>query len=517
MNGLQNNPHSGGVAPRPLLATTLMVAAALAVAIALDRGIEVPNVSLVFLPAVLGSAMRFGLVPALYAALLSAAAYNFFFLPPLYTFTVADPANVVALGVFALVAVLTSQLAAESRRRLGEAREQARRMGQLRAFSGTLAGVGDLEGVLAVSARQIAAMAETGVVLLMPGAEGRLETRQIWPADAALGEGDRAAAEWAWTQDRPAGRGAAILPGARWLFLPLRTERGPVAVMGLDQALAAERRPLVEALAAQAAVALERVLLAADIDRARRLAESERLRSALLNSLSHDLRTPLSSILTAASGLQRGGPGYDEAARRLLAATIQSEAERMNRFVGNLLDMTRLESGALAPRCELIDLADVVATALEALAGPLAEHRIALTMPAELPMIAADFVLAEQIVINLLDNAAKYGPPGGTITLAGAATAGAVVLTVADQGPGLPPEKLAQVFDKFARLHAGDRQRAGTGLGLAICRGFAEAMGGTVAAANRIDRSGAAFTLSLPAGPALAAALPAPLEDPDAG
>ena len=231
----------------------------------------------------------------------------------------------------------------------------------------------------------------------------------------------------------------------------------------------------------------------------RLLAETERLRSALLNSLSHDLRTPLSSILAAATSLQRHAASYDAAARAELAGLIQSEAERMNRFVNNLLDMTRIESGALLPKQEIVDLADVVGTALEGMSRLLTGHRTEVDIPADLPMINGDFMLLEQVLLNLLDNAAKYAA-GGVITLTGRRREDRVVLTVADEGPGIDPDRLSRIFDKFYRVHAGDRQRAGTGLGLAICQGFVEAMGGTITADNRLDRSGAVFTIILPAG-----------------
>ena len=462
------------------------------------------------LPAGLGGMIGIGLVllaaaylgfrSAIILSVIGAAAFNFFFLPPIYTFTIADPANVVALVMFGLVAALTSHLAALGRSRLAAARRHAGDLAQLYAFSGKLAGIGDLDGLLWATAHQIAIMAGTRVVILMPEAGGRLAVRCGYPPEDILSDSDIAAARWAWDHATPAGRGAAVLPGTRWRFQPLGTERGRVAVLGLDSPPADGLGALVDALADQAAVAVERVNLAADIDRARLLAETEKLRSALISSLSHDLRTPLSSILCAATSLERRGESLDAAGRAGMVAAIRTEAERMSRFVGNLLDMTRLESGAIHPRREIVDLADAVATALDRLAPLLAGHRLTVAMPADLPMVRGDFLLLEQTVANLLDNAAKYAPAGTTIRLAGARGPDGVVLTIADEGPGIPEDRLERVFDKFYRLEAGDRQRAGTGLGLAICRGFVEAMGGTVVAANRLDRSGAVFTVTLPVG-----------------
>ncbi len=486
--------------------STVMVAAALVAGLAIDRWIGVPNISLVFLPAVLASATLYGLLPSLYASLLAVAAYNFFFIPPIYSFTVADPANVVALVFFGLVAALTSHLAAVGRSRLDAARGHARHLAELYAFSRKLAGNGDLDDLLWATAHQFAVMLGVRTVILMP--EGpALTVRCGYPPEDRLDEADLAAAHWVWTHDCAAGRGSRILPGGRWLFLPARTGRGPVAVIGLTDdrpgpLLDPDHRQLVDALADQAAIALERVVLARDIDRARILAETEKLRSALLSSLSHDLRTPLASILGAASSLQRYADSYGAVERRQLAATIQSEAERLNRFVNNLFDMTRIESGALRPKSEGVDLADVIGTACARLSRVLAEHRIETDFPAALPMVTGDCLLIEQMVVNLLDNAAKYAPPATTITVRGRRGPDGIVLTVADGGPGLPEGQHEAIFDKFYRIHREDRQRPGTGLGLAICRGFVEAMGGTIVAANR-DTGGALFTVTLPECPAL--------------
>jgi two-component system sensor histidine kinase KdpD len=374
-------------------------------------------------------------------------------------------------------------------------------------------------------------MLKVRVVLLLPEqsrsgerGDGGIAVRAGYPPEDELDAADLAAALWCWKNNREAGRGADTLPGAPRLFLPLRTARGPVGVLGIDREgapaeatrplLPPDQRRLLDALADQAAVAIERINLAADVDRTRLLAETERLRSALLTSISHDLRTPLAAILGAASGLESYHALLDEAARRDLLATIRDEAERLNRFVGNLLDMTRLESGALEPRLEAADLGEMVGAALARAGRVLADHRVEMDLAPDLPLLKIDPVLFEQVLFNLLDNAAKYAPEGSTVLLrawheappgrAGAAPVlgGVVRLQVIDEGPGLPEDALERIFDKFRRVPGGDRQRAGTGLGLAICRGFVEAMGGSVAAANRRDRCGAVFTVTLPARPA---------------
>jgi two-component system sensor histidine kinase KdpD len=231
-----------------------------------------------------------------------------------------------------------------------------------------------------------------------------------------------------------------------------------------------------------------------------RAAEADRLRQALLTSISHDLRTPLAAILGAAGTLRDFDADLGDAARADLLGTVVAEAERLNRFIANLLDMTRLESGAVAPARTPQDLAEVIASALERAARVLSHHHVTVDLADDLPMVEIDPVLFEQALFNLLDNAAKYAPEGSTVLIEARPTAaGGAAIRVVDEGEGIPPDEIERVFDKFHRVHKGDRVRAGTGLGLAVCRGFVEAMGGRVTAGNRADRAGAAFTVTLPA------------------
>jgi two-component system, OmpR family, sensor histidine kinase KdpD len=275
-----------------------------------------------------------------------------------------------------------------------------------------------------------------------------------------------------------------------------------IGIVGLDNdgtgaLLAPDQRRLFDALTDQAALAIERINLAEDVERARLTAETERLRSALLTSISHDLRTPLASILGAATTLKSYRKTLDDAAQDELAGTIQEESERLNRFISNLLDMTRLESGAIAPRTEMVDIADVVGSALRRAGPVLADHRLEIDLESDLPMLKLDPVLFEQVLFNLLDNAAKYTPPDTAIRLRAAHDGALARLTISDEGAGIAPGDLERIFDKFYRVQAGDRKRAGTGLGLAIARGFVEAMGGTITAGNRADHSGSVFTITL--------------------
>lgn len=498
----------------PYVASTGYVVAALGAGHVLHRVLALNNMALVFLTAVLASAVTGGLAPSLYASVISVLAFNYFFLPPLYTFTISDPENIVALLIFAVVSVIASNLTARVRAQAVTARLRAKTTEDLYRFSRKLAGVVTMDDLLWATAYQIAAMLKVHVVLLLPESghgggpgEGGVAVRAGYPPEDVIGDADLAAAVWAWENNRPTGKGSDTLPGAKWLFLPMRTGRGAVGVVGIDTGggkgrtngfLTPDQRRLLDALIDQAALAIERVTLAEDVDRSRLAAETERLRSALLTSISHDLRTPLASILGSATSLVSYGPMMGEDGRRDLAATIQEEAERLNRFIANLLDMTRLESGAIRPRTGAVDLSEVVGSALERVSRILAGHRVEVDLPADLPMVDIDAVLIEQALFNLLDNAGKYAPAGSRITVRGRRDGGLVRIEVLDEGGGIPPEDVERIFDKFYRVHAQDRQRAGTGLGLAICRGFVEAMGGTVTAGNRHDRSGAVFTLTLP-------------------
>ncbi|HVM81762.1 MAG TPA: ATP-binding protein, partial [Stellaceae bacterium] len=331
----------------------------------------------------------------------------------------------------------------------------------------------------------------------------RIAVRAGYPPEDELDEADIAAAKWAWDRNRPAGRGADTLPGAKRLFLPMRTERGAIGVLGIDRdrpgpLLTPDERRLLDALSDQAAVAIERIHLAEDIDEARILAATERLRSTLLSSISHDLRTPLASIIGSVTTLRGIAADAPKAAREELMATIQDEAERLNRFVGNLLDITRLESGTLQFHREAVDLREIVETALRRATRILEQHRVEVDLPPDLPMLEADPPLLEQALFNLLDNAGKYAPKGSLIRIGARREGERVTIAVEDEGEGIPPEQLERIFDKFHRVQEGDKRPAGTGLGLAICRGFVEAMGGEVKAANRSDRSGARFTIELP-------------------
>jgi two-component system sensor histidine kinase KdpD len=488
--------------PNPYIVALVAVGLAVGGAELVDRWIGVENVDLVFLTAVVGVAVRFGLWPSLLASVASALCYNFFFLPPIYTFTIADPHNVAAFALFTLIAVLVSHVAARARIQAISAQTRVRTVESLYSFSRKLAGAGTLDDVLWATAYQTALMLKVRVVLLLP-TNGAIAVRAGYPPEDMLDDADIAAANWSFENDRSAGRGSETLPGAKRLFLPMRTGRGAIGVVGIDSdkagpLLTPDQRRLLDALMDQGALAIERVQLVEDMDRVQRAAETERLRTALLTSISHDLKTPLASVLGSASMMRDLGDKLSDGEKVELVSTIIEESERLNRFIANLLDMTRLESGAVAPKLAPHDLSEIVGSTLQRAAKILRNHSIQLDFGSDVPMVSLDPVLFEQVLFNLLDNAAKYAAPGTTVFIRIWRDLDSVVLEVADEGEGIPPADLEHIFDKFYRVQKTDQVRPGTGLGLAISRGFIEAMKGTVVAANRTDRSGAIFTIRLP-------------------
>ena len=502
-------------APRtigPYFEGMLTTAGATAAGVVINDYVGLPNISLIFVVPVMVAAARHGLVPSLWVSGLSVLCFNFFFLPPLYQFTIADPANLLALVFLMFVAVAASALGTRTRAQTEAARREARTTAELYAFSRKIAGVIDLDDLLWIVVTHLARLMSAEIAILMPerspSETGKLVLRAAFPPDSDFSEADLAAARWSWDAERPTGRGTDTLPGGRWLFMPIRTSRSSIGVIGVlskgaGRELVSSARRLLEAVGNQTAVAIERVTLAADIDQARLGAERERLRSSMLTSVSHDLRTPLASIIGALSSFRSYRDRYDDTTRDDLLGTALSEAERLDRFVGNLLDMTRLDAGVIVPKRETVEVGDLISTTLRRAAPVLKDRVVVSTVAPDLPTLSLDFVLAEQALFNVLDNAAKYSASGGRIEVEGRRAdgrikGGRVEIVVRDDGPGIDPAALDRLFDKFYRADDGDRRRAGTGLGLAIARGFVEVQGGTIAVRNRRDRSGAEFVVSYP-------------------
>lgn len=469
----------------------------------IDQLIDIPNISLAYLPVILSAAVRYGMGPALVTALLATVAYNFCFTEPLFTLHVASAENIVALAFFGVIAVITSRLTVRVREQTLLVREQAETTALLLAFARRMAGARKLAELATTTAQQLRNLLRVEAVVLMPGGTGRLELRGAAPNPASLDEADLAAAQWAFEKGQAAGRGSETLPGARRLFLPVRGSAGVLAVIGVSrpesgEALRPGERRVVESLGDLAAVGVERVRLAKDVDQAKLAAEQERLRASMLTAVSHDLRTPLAGILGALSSVRAYGAQMPAAERDALLLGAEEETQRLARFVGNLLDLTRLDAGALKPAVSPVRLDVLVSALVQRLGTLLGAHPVRVRISENLPTLSLDPQLMEHVLTNLLDNAAKYTPDGSAIEISAVHHRFSVTLAVRDHGPGIPPDELGKIFDLFHRVRQGDRTRAGTGLGLAIARGFMQAMGGALSARNHAE-GGAVFELEFPA------------------
>ncbi|MDR3441111.1 sensor histidine kinase KdpD [Telmatospirillum sp.] len=479
------------------------VATATGLGFIIDLWLPLPNISVTFLVAVMLIAMKLGRGPAIFASVASFLSFNFFFTEPRFSFAISDSQNILTIVFFLIAAIIVSNLASRVQLQVDASKTSARRTANLYEFSRKIAAGATQDDVLWAVVHHVAATIRGKSLVLLPE-DQRLTLAAGYPPEDEISDKDSAAADWTWANGRPAGRGSTTLPAADWLFLPLKTARGPVGVLGIQMAgqefLAPEDTRLLEALADQAAVAIERTTLVADVEAARLATETDRLRSALLSSLSHDLRTPLVSILGAASSLINYGEDIDAKDSRELATTIQDEAERLNRFVQNLLDMTKLGSGALKPNADWADLADIVRAAVERSGKLLRGRQVKIDIDPGLPLLCLDSVLMEQVFFNVIDNACKYSPPGSLVTVWARPGKDMALIEVCDQGAGIPEADREKVFDMFYRVEATDSQTAGTGLGLAICRGIVEAHGGTIKAEPGLNGAGTCIVIHLPLG-----------------
>ena len=484
------------------LATTLVGAAGL-IAAAVSHLMPLPNLSMFFIVAVLVVAITRGLSASIYASVLSFLAYNFFFIPPIYTLSVTDGHDLIALFIFLITAVLTSSVASRVRDQAEDARRRAKTVTALYDFSRKLSSTVGFDDLLWAVSFQVASTLQGRVVVLLKAGDDKLDLVSAYPPEDELEAGAWTAARWAFEKGEAAGHDTDTLPTVPWRFMPLTTPNGAVGALGFRRDEPApppdpEALRVLTALADQAAVAIERSRFNLEVSEARVLAETEKLRAALLSSISHDLRTPLATIIGAVSSLKGYGESYSPAVRADLLATVEEEAERLNRFVGNLLDMTRLEAGVLAPSRNWVDLGELISGAV-ARVRRMGARRIEVELAPALPLVRVDFVLMEQVLFNLIENATKYAPVAAPINVAARAEGDEIVIEVADEGPGIPEADLERVFDKFYRIKAGDRQAAGTGLGLAICRGIVEAHRGRISAHSPGPSGrGALFTIRLP-------------------
>lgn len=464
---------------------------------------NISDLGLLYLLPVMVAATRYGLRTGIATGLVCSIAYNFFFIPPTHTLTIDDPRNILTVLVLLGVAVVSSQLAARVRAHALQAQASAAQNGALAGFARLLTGIRTVDELGRVLCAEIGRLLDGNAVLLMPGEEGQaraLTRRWSWSPESQAAQPqletlDLAAANWAFEHDAPAGRGSDTLTASEWLFHPVAAGGAALGVFGLSRSDAREpvrsdRLPLLLSLLDQAALALERIELETRMAELSQARERDRLRHALLSSVSHDLRTPLTTIIGTLAALR----STDAEQERQMAAA-RGEAERLHRFVANLLDMARIESGALQGKVEPVDLDEAVAEALHAMRALLGRHPVETAVSADAPMVLVDPNLFHQCLTNLIENAAKYGDPQGPITVAAQRRGGGLELTVSDHGPGIPGGAEERIFETFTRIEGSDR-KGGTGLGLAIVRGFALAMGLQVSAANRTDGTpGACFTI----------------------
>jgi two-component system sensor histidine kinase KdpD len=479
------------------------VAAAVAVGEALTAVLKLPNLSMIFLVAVLFCAMRFGTRAAIIASFASFAAYNFFFIPPLYTFTVAQPQELFALLIFLGVSVLTGSITGRVRDQREGVIKNADITRSLYDYSRKLAGASSADDVLWAAAAHLHSMFGGRIVLLV--AEGdELNLRAAWPPDAQLDATAMTAARWAQQKKEPAGWGTGTLPNVDFQFRPLIAARGPIAVCGFEphspgQPITGDEERALSSILDQTAIALDRVVLAREAVDTAAMQENEKVRDALLASLSHDLRTPLSAIAGAATSLRALGDKMKPDERTELLSSIEEETARLSRFVANLLDMSRIEAGGLKVNRDLVDVADVVQGAVERSRKAFPKQPVKVNLAPDLPFVRGDDKLLEQVLFNLLDNAHKYASDSGA-AIHGRREGDEVVLSVTDEGPGVKPADLEKIFEKFYRGGRADGRRPGTGLGLSICKGLIQSMGGTIVAQSpAIRRRGTRIVIRIPA------------------
>lgn len=461
------------------------------------------NIAILYLLPVLISAVRWGRGPSLFAAGLGVLVFDFFFVPPVLSLSVHDIRHVFLFAMFLLVAVVTGTMATKLHNELVKTKEREQRTLALYALSQKIAAESDLQRVLKTFVERIAETTKGEVIMLIhnPDAEALLEVAACPPYNTLVDDKERAVAHWVLEHGQKAGRGTETLSAAQWLFFPVQAKDRTLAVLAIKtgpdgKALTYEQLQLIEAFSNLAAVAIIRVNLAREAEQAKWLAESEKLHTALLNSISHDLRTPLAAITGAVTSLLSKETAYDEETKRVLLDTINEGAQRLNRFVGNLLDMVRLESGVLKLNAQWCDIEDIVGVALREMKDILQPYPLQVKIPPSLPLVRADFGLIEHVVINLLENAVKYSPEGGMISISTRAVNNTVCVVVADSGPTIPRYERERVFDKFYRLHS-TKHISGTGLGLSICRGIIEAHGGRIWV-DSPHEPGNQFVFSLP-------------------
>lgn len=459
---------------------------------------NITNIGLLYLVPVMLAATRYGMRTGIVTSLSCSLAYNFFFIPPLHTFTIRDPQNIITVLVLLGVAVVGSRLASQVREQALLAQASAAQNISLAGFARQLTGISAVDELSQLLCREVGQLLECNAVLLMPDHD-QLAIRSSAPPGCKLEMLDDAAAKWTFQKNKPAGRGSDTLTASEWLFYPVGSAGKVLAVFGLSRSdartpIRSDQVPLLLSLLDQAGLALERIALEEEMSSLAQVRERDRLRQALLSSVSHDLRTPLTTILASLKEIRPSSP--EQAAQ--ISATC-AEAERLHRFVANLLDMVRIEAGSLHQKIEPVDLSEAVASAIHDLGSALQGHRIRIEIPPDLPFVMVDPQLFHHCLINLIENAAKYGSPGMPVTVKVRRDSSGLTLCVDDEGPGIPVGEESRIFETFVRIEGSDR-KGGTGLGLAIVKGFAEAMNLEVSASNREVGRGASFMIVFSSG-----------------
>jgi two-component system, OmpR family, sensor histidine kinase KdpD len=493
--------------PWHFLFAAFAVAAALAVGKVLTTLTPIPNLSMVFLLAVLVTAMNVGMWPAIFASVLSFLAYNFFFIPPLYTFTIAEPYELLALVIFLVVAVISSAMAGRVREQARIAAARMRAMRRLYEFTKRLSGLATIDAVAEGAASEIHASLGRPVVVMLGHDDDDLALTAAWPPEDALDAAAMTAARWAYSHNEPAGADTGTLPIVPWYFVPLRIGTKTLGVAGVAKEkdgppLDSEARALLDTLVEQTAAALERASLAREMVSAKTATETERVRNTLLASVSHDFRTPLSSILGSATSLIDYGDKLDAPAKKDLLGQIKKEAEDLDEMVRNLLAITRIDAGALELRRDWIDLREISERVVSAARRHGAQQRIEIELPKDLALVQADATLVEQAIGNVVANAIVHTATDARVVIDAGNTSDAIALRVTDNGPGIPPDDLPHIFDKFVKgkeLQVLSSDGSHTGLGLAIAKGIMEAHGGVISAESPVaDGRGARFILTFP-------------------
>ncbi|HEU0114139.1 MAG TPA: ATP-binding protein [Thermomicrobiales bacterium] len=511
------NSESGGRAAwrdrLPYLEAIAAVAALSGAMTIVRDQLGILNVLLLYLLLLFALALTLGAGPAGVAAVASFVAFDYLFIPPYHTLTIADPSHVLVLLVYLGVAIFTAEIVARVRTRTDEAERERRRATLLYELNAALIGGATLDAILArIAERVVAVFGAAGCRLLLPDEAGAVTVRARFPASmpADLDDATRAGAAWllaarAGSPDGGAGSGWTPPPApapfrADVLMAPIATAERVVGVLEVtrqasDDPFDPDDKRILTTFADQAALALERARLTEEAAQVAILARSDELKSALLAAVSHDLRTPLASIKASATALLDASVDWDDAARRDFLQAIDEETDRLTLVVSNLLDLSRIEGGALKPVKAWYDAAELIDDVVDRLANRLAQHELTVDIAGDLPLVNFDYVEISQVLVNLIENAVKYTPPGTKIDVSVRQVPGAIEFAVSDEGPGIAEAQLPRIFDHFVR--AAPSEIRGSGIGLAICKGLVQAHGGQIGVVSDRGR-GARFWFTLP-------------------